>query len=98
MSYHHGVMVKKSIDLYSSININVINKKHLFHLAHDMTIWNGKRQKFEQRRMILTDIIHAILMCDQSNRLYDIHIEILSSESYRYEKPLLSMIKSIQCH
>ncbi len=98
MVYHHGLQVKKSIDLYAAINVVVTNKTNSWHLSHDLTIWRGKRQKMEQRRMYAADIIHGIVMCDQTNRLIEIHADIEHNQFLSYEKSILNLIKSIQCH
>lgn len=98
VAFHHGVEVAKSIDMYAAINVVINKKEQLWHLSHELTIWFGKRTKFEQRRLIPILIIHGLFMCDQTNRVFQIHAEILESEFHKYEQNILEFIKSIQCH
>lgn len=98
LTFHHGIQVKKTIDIYSAINVIVTQKEQSYLLSHDITIWHGRKQKFEQRRMYSSKIVHATIFCDQTNRLFEIHAEVLDSEFYLYEKPLKDFIYSFECH
>jgi hypothetical protein len=98
LSYHHGIRVKESIDMYATIGVVAANKENSWHQSHEMTIWYGNRQKIKQRRMYMSNIIHASFYCDHTSRLFDIHVDILRKGYNDFKKLTLDFINSFRCH
>ena len=97
-TYHHGMQVKESIDLYASINVNASKKENEWLQSHEMTIWYGKQQKLKQRRMYFTQIIHAVFYCDRTTRVFDVHFKIVRQGYADFQSLALEIIRSFQCH
>jgi hypothetical protein len=96
--YHHGLKVKESIDTYGAIQIVAVGKENSWHLSHERTIWHGRRQQVKRRRFYASKIMHGIFFCDQTFRIFDIHVEVLDKKYEKYQKPILRTMDSIQCH
>jgi hypothetical protein len=96
--YHHGLKVKETIRMFSAIEVIAMKKETYWHLSHELTYWLGTRQQIMQKRYYPSNIIHSIMFCELTHRLFEIHCVILSNYYGKYENWLLEVIKSLQCH
>jgi hypothetical protein len=96
--YHHGLKVKDTIRSFSAIEVVATKKETYWHLSHEMTYWLGNRQQLLRKRHYPSNIIHAIMFCELSQRLFEVHAVVYSNFYAKYEKILLEMIFSLQCH
>ena len=96
--YHHGLKVKDTIRMFSSIEVVATKKETHWHLSHEMTYWFGNRQQMLRRQYYPSNIIHAVMFCELSHRLFEIHSVAISASYPRYEKRLLDTMFSLQCH
>ncbi len=96
--YHHGLKVKETIRMFSRINVVVTQKDTRWHLSHEMTYWQGTRQKMERGRYYQSAVIHAIVFCELTHRLFEIHAETYSKFAQNYRPIVMQFLESIQCH
>jgi hypothetical protein len=98
LQYHHGLKVKETIRMFSSIEVVATKKETHWHLSHEMTYWFGNRQQILRRRFFPSNIIHAVFFCELSHRVFEIHFVTLTASYSKYEKHILDTFFSLQCH
>ena len=96
--YHHGFYVKENIQKYTELDIASTKKENLWHLSHELTNWYGIRRQMIKGRFYPSRIIHSIWYCDFTTRVFEVHAVILDFAYAKYEKTILSLIDSLQCH
>lgn len=96
--YHHGLKVKETIRLFGSIEVVVTKKETYWHLSHEMTYWFGNRHQMIKKRFFPSRIIHAIVFCELTQRLFEVHAVVTDTAYAKYESTILDTIFSIQCH
>ena len=96
--YHQGLKVKETIRMFSEIEVFASKKENKWHLSHEMTIWWGNRQQVKHRRFYTSKIMHGIVFCELTHRLFEIHAICLGNQFQKYEKTILDIIDSLQCH
>ncbi len=96
--YHQGLKVKETIRMFSSINVIATKKESKWHLSHEFTYWHGNRQQFKNKRYFPTNIIHGILYCELTHRVFEVHTSCYSNVFPQYEQAALDVMFSLQCH
>jgi hypothetical protein len=96
--YHHGLKVKETIRMFSSIEVVATKKETQWLLSHEMTYWFGTRQQFKFKRYYPTNLIHGVVYCDVTERLYEFHAVCTANNYAKYEQPFLEMMFSLACH
>lgn len=96
--YHHGLKVKETIRMFSEIEVVATKKETYWHLSHEMTYWMGNRQQMLKKRYYPSGIIHGIVFCELTQRLFEIHNVALMHVYPKYEKWFLETLFSVQCH
>ena len=96
--YHHGLKVKETIRMFSSIGVVANKKETHWHLSHEMTYWIGNREQIVRQRYYPTIIVHAIVFCELSHRVFEVHAVSMATSYAKYEQPFLDTIFSLQCH
>jgi hypothetical protein len=98
ISYHHGNRVNQSINMFNTLEIVIINKKTEWIRSHEMTFWFGTRRQIIKKRFYPSNIIHSIMMCESTDRVFELHAIIISALFPNYENLVIDAIKSINCH
>lgn len=98
ITYNHGSKIKESIEMYNTLQVSVVKKQHEWIKSHEMTYWVGTRNKIKRKRFYASTIIHALYLCEVTERFFEIHVEIISSLFPNYENLILDAIKSMNCH
>jgi len=96
--YHHGLKVKDTIRMFSSINVVITKKETRWHLSHEMTYWLGRKQKMERGRYYQTSVIHGIVFCELTNRLFEVHAEVFAKYYENYKPLIMQVLETLQCH
>ncbi len=96
--YHQGLKVKETIRMFSAIEVLATKKENKWHLSHEMTIWFGNRQQIKRKRFYASRIIHSILYCELSNRIFEIHATCIGNRYVNYEPLIMEIMNSFQCH
>jgi hypothetical protein len=97
-SFFFSKEIQRSIDSYNGIGVVVLNKENTWHLSHEFTYWYGKRTKMLHKRFYPAKCIHGIFYCDMTERLFNIHTEIID-KFYENFKPFMEKsFISIVCH
>ena len=98
ITYNHGSKIKESIEIYNTLQVSVVKKQQEWIKSHEMTYWVGTRNKIKRKRFYASTIIHALYLCEVTERFFEIHAEIISSLFPNYENLILDAIKSMNCH
>jgi len=89
---------QNSIDVYNAIGLVVTEKEKDWLMSHEIVFWYGHRNKMIRKRFYTERAIHCIFYCDVSERLFNIHTNMLA-EFYENFKPfILKSYNSIICH
>ena len=98
VKYHHGLKVKETIRMFSSIEVVATKKETRWHLSHEMSYWFGTRNQIKRRRYYPSNILHGIVFCELTHRLFEFHAEAYGNRYKKYEQALLDAMFSLQCH
>jgi hypothetical protein len=98
MTYNHGKKVRETIKMFNAIDIVVIDKKTEWVRSHEFTYWYGQKKQIIQKRFYSTQIIHGVMLCDQSSRVFETHAVIITSLFTNYEQLILDSMRSLKCH
>lgn len=96
--YHQGLKVKETIRMFGEIEVIATKKENKWHLSHEMTIWWGNRQQVKHRRFYGSKIMHGIIFCELTHRLFEIHAICIGNVFPAYEKTILDIMDTLQCH
>ena len=97
-NFFHGKEVQNSIELYSSVGFAVINKESDWLLSHEFVTWFGQRNKMMRKRYYREKCIHAIFYCDVTERLINVHANIIDKYYENFKKFILKSFSTILCH
>ncbi|MHA1871870.1 MAG: hypothetical protein ACTSXF_13050 [Promethearchaeota archaeon] len=98
LTYHHAKRVRESINMYNSIGVAVTKKETEWILSHEMTYWYGTRKKYQQRRVYSLVYIHGVMLCEQTERVFETNAIVVEPLLPNYENLILDIMRSIQCH
>jgi hypothetical protein len=96
--YHHGKKVNETIRMFSSIEVVATKKMTDWHLSHELTYWFGTRQQMIRKGFYPSAIIHGVMYCETSGRLFEFHASALSNYYKNYEKAFMDIMSSLACH
>ncbi|MBY9020893.1 MAG: hypothetical protein KGD67_07535 [Candidatus Lokiarchaeota archaeon] len=97
-SFFHGKEVQNSIELYSSIGFAIINKESDWLLSHEFVTWFGQRTKMMRKRYYREKCIHGIFYCDVTERLINVHINIIDKFYDNFKPFIIKSLNTIICH
>lgn len=90
--------VQKSIELYSSVGFAVVNKTSDWLLSHEFVTWYGQRNKMMKKRYYREKCIHAIFYCDVTERLINVHANIIDKFYENFKPFIIKSLSTILCH
>jgi hypothetical protein len=97
-TFYYAKEVQKSIGIYNAIGVVVSLKEATWHLSHEFTFWYGERTKILHKRFYKEKCLHGIFYCDISNRLFNIHTDVIDNYFENFKQYLLKSYKTITCH
>jgi len=94
----YAKIVQNSIDMYNAIEVTVTNKEQIWVRSHECTIWYGARSKMIRKHFYRESVIHSVLYCDVTERIFNIHTSIIA-EHYKGFKPyIIEAYNALICH
>jgi len=96
--FFHGKEVQNSIELYSSIGFVIIKKESDWLLSHEFVTWYGQRTKMMRKRYYREKCIHGIFYCDVSERLINIHVNVIDKFYENFKPFIIKSLNTIMCH
>lgn len=97
-SFFFSKEVQRSIDTYNAIGMVVLSKENTWHLSHEFTYWYGRRTKMLHKRFYPAKSIHGIFYCDMTERLFNIHTEIIDKFYDNFKPFIEKSYISFICH
>lgn len=97
-TFYHGKEVQKSIELYNSLNFVITQKEDSWLLSHEFVSWFGKRTKMIRKRYYRENCIHGIFYCDKTERLINIHVNIIDKFYENFKPFVVKSLTTIICH
>jgi hypothetical protein len=98
MGFFHGKEVQNSIEIYSSVGFAVINKKSDWLLSHEFVTWFGQRNKMMRKRYYREKCIHGIFYCDVTERLFNVHTNVIDKFYENFKPFIIKTLSTIICH
>jgi len=98
LGFFHGKEVQKSIELYSSVGFTVLNKESDWLLSHEYVTWYGQRNKMMRKRYYREKCIHAIFYCDVTERLINVHTNVIDKFYENFKPFIIKSLSTIICH
>ena len=90
--------VQSSIDVYNAIGIVVTEKERDWLMSHEFTSWFGHRNKMIRKRFYTERVIHCVFYCDVSERLFNIHTNMIADFYENFKPYILKSYDSFVCH
>ena len=97
-SLYYGKEVQKSIELYHAIGFAIVQKENTWLLSHEFVSWFGQRTKMMRKRYYREKCIHGIFYCDITERLINIHINIIDKFYENFKPFIVKSITTFICH
>lgn len=98
MTYHHGKKVRESIKMYNAINVGISKKKTEWLQSHECTFWWGRRKHMIKGHLYGSNLIHSIMLCEQTSRIIEVDARVIENRIRNYEALILEFMKSLVCH
>jgi len=98
MTYNQAKKVRETIKMFNAIDIAVLKKETEWVRSHEMTYWYGGKKQIIQKRFYSTSIIHGIVLCEQTSRVFETHAVIVTPLFPNYEQLVLDAMRSLKCH
>ncbi|MFX1572553.1 MAG: hypothetical protein ACFFB0_07380 [Promethearchaeota archaeon] len=89
---------QNSIDVYNAIGLVVTEKERDWLRSHEVVFWFGHRNKMIRKRFYTERAIHCVFYCDQSERIFNIHTNMLAEFYEKFKPFILKSYNSIICH
>ncbi|MFX0075298.1 MAG: hypothetical protein ACFE96_07645 [Candidatus Hermodarchaeota archaeon] len=97
-SLYFGKEVQNSIEIYNSVGFAITQKENSWLLSHEFVTWFGQRTKMMRKRFYREKCIHGIYYCDITERLINIHFNIID-KFYENFKPFIEKsLTTLICH
>ena len=96
--FFHAKEVQRTIDMYNSVQMVVNKKENTWINSHEFTIWFGNRRKFIRKSYYVEKAIHGIFYCDMTERLFNVHGNVIDAHYEGFKPYLLNAFSSIICH
>ncbi len=97
-SFFFGKEVQNSIELYSSIDFVITNKESDWLLSHEIIRWFGQRTKMMRKRYYREKCIHGIFYCDVTERLINVHANVIDKFFENFKPFIIKSLNTIICH
>ena len=98
IGFFHGKEVQNSIELYSSVGFAVTNKESDWLLSHEIVTWLGQRTKMMRKRYYREKCIHGIFFCDVTERLINVHVNVIDKHFDNFKPFIIKSLNTIICH
>jgi len=98
IGFFHGKEVQNSIELYSSVGFVILNKESDWLLSHEFVTWFGQRTKMMRKRYYREKCIHGIFYCDVTERLINVHTNIIDKFYENFKPFIIKSLSTIICH
>ena len=89
---------QNSIDVYNAIGLVVTEKEKDWLMSHEIVFWYGHRNKMIRKRFYDERAIHCIFYCDISERLFNIHTNMIADFYENFKPYILKSYNSLICH
>jgi len=96
--FFYGKEVQNSIELYSSIGFAIIKKESDWLLSHEFVTWFGQRTKMMRKRYYREKCIHGIFYCDITERLINVHTNVIDKFFENFTPFIIKSLSTIICH
>ena len=96
--FFHGKEVQNSIELYSSVGFAIIKKESDWLLSHEFVTWFGQRTKMMRKRYYREKCIHGIFYCDVTERLINIHVNVIDKHFDNFKPFIIKSLSTFICH
>lgn len=96
--FFHGKEVQNSIELYSSIGFVILKKESDWLLSHEFVTWFGQRTKMIRKRYYREKCIHGIFYCDVTERLINIHANVIDKHFDNFKPFIIKSLNTTICH
>ena len=97
-SLYYGKEVEKSIELYSAIGFAITQRDNNWLLSHEFVSWFGQRTKMMRKRYYREKCIHGIFYCDITQRLINVHVNIIDKFYENFKPFIVKSLTTIICH
>jgi len=95
---YYGKEVQKSIELYNALDFVITQKEDTWLLSHEFASWFGQRTKMMRKRYYREKCIHGILYCDITERLINIHINVIDKHYENFKPFIIKSLSTFVCH
>jgi len=95
---YYGKEVQKSIELYSAIGFAITQKDNTWLLSHEFVSWFGQRTKMMRKRYYREKCIHGIFYCDITERLINVHFNVIDKHYDNFKPFIIKSLTTIICH
>ncbi len=95
---YFGKEVQKSIELYNAIGFAITKKENAWLLSHEFVSWFGQRTKMMRKRYYREKCIHGIFYCDITERLINIHYNVIDKHYENFKPFIVKSLSTIVCH
>jgi len=97
-SLYYGKEVQKSIELYNAIGFAITKKDNTWLLSHEFVSWFGQRTKMMRKRYYREKCIHGIFYCDITERLINVHVNVIDKHYENFKPFIVKSFTTIICH
>ena len=97
-SFFFSKLVEQSIETYNAIGLVVTSKESDWHLSHEFVYWYGQRTRMLHKHHYPAKSIHGIFYCDMTERLFNIHTEIINKYYENFKPYVLKGYSTLICH
>ncbi|MEE9376790.1 MAG: hypothetical protein V3V33_02000 [Candidatus Lokiarchaeia archaeon] len=98
MNFFYYKEVQNSIDVYNAIGVVVTEKNRDWLMSHEITFWEGHRNKMIRKRLYHENGLHCVFYCDITERLFNVHTVVIGDKYENYKPYILKSYNSIICH
>ena len=95
---YFGKEVQKSIELYNAIGFAITKKENAWLLSHEFVSWFGQRTKMMRKRYYREKCVHGIFYCDITERLINIHYNVIDKHYENFKPFIVKSLSTIVCH
>ena len=95
---YYGKEVQNSIELYNAIGFAITKKDNTWLLSHEFVSWFGQRTKMMRKRYYREKCIHGIFYCDITERLINVHVNIIDKHYENFKPFIVKSFTTIICH
>lgn len=95
---YFGKEVQNSIEIYNAVGFAITQKENSWLLSHEYVSWFGQRTKMIRKRYYKEKCVHGIFYCDKTERLFNIHINIIDKFYENFKPFILKSLTTFICH